>query len=77
MQYKLAKPFAGSYEDAFHTQATQLMGNTQFACNCVLNYLYSNLEGKHTDNITGPMTFGEVAYVLLNQTLVQLTLQSD
>ncbi|MEN9373748.1 MAG: hypothetical protein RIR79_1300 [Pseudomonadota bacterium] len=77
MQYKLAKSFVGSYEDAFHAQATQLQGNTQFACNCVLNYLYSNLEGKRTDRITGPMTFGEIAYVLLNQTLVQLTLRSS
>lgn len=77
VQYKLAKPFSGSYEDAFQTQAaTQLLGNTQFACNCVLNYLYSELEGKQTGQITGPMTFGEIAYVLLNQTLVQLTLRS-
>lgn len=75
MQYKLAKPFSGSYEDAFQSQATQLFGNTQFSCNCVLNYLYSGLEGKYTGSITGPMTFGEIAYVLLNQTLVQLTLQ--
>ena len=78
VQYKLAKPFSGSYEDAFQTQAaTQLLSNTQFACNCVLNYLYSGLEGKHTGQITGPMTFGEIAYVLLNQTLVQLTLRSN
>ncbi len=78
VQYKLAKPFSGSYEDAFQTQATsQLLDNTQFACNCVLNYLYSGLEGKQTGQITGPMTFGEIAYVLLNQTLVQLTLRSN
>lgn len=75
MQYKLAKPFSGSYEDAFRAQAMPLLGNTQFSCNCVLNYWYSNLEGKRTGNSTGPMTFGEVAYVLMNQTLVQLTLQ--
>ncbi len=78
VQYKLARPFSGSYEDAFQTQAaTQLLSNTQFACNCVLNYLYSGLEGKQTGQITGPMTFGEIAYVLLNQTLVQLTLRSN
>ena len=46
-----------------------------FSCNCVLNYLYSNLEGKKVGSFTGPMTFGEIAYVLLNQTLVYLQVQ--
>lgn len=74
-RYKLAQGFAGSYEQAFRTQAAQLPSPTHFACNCVLNYLYSELEGKRTGHVTGPMTFGEVAYVLLNQTLVHLTLK--
>jgi hypothetical protein len=30
------------------------------------------LEGKTTAGMTGPMTFGEIAYQLLNQTLVYL-----
>lgn len=41
-----------------------------FSCNCILNFKYSELEGKSTGNITGPITFGEIAYQLLNQTLV-------
>ncbi|MEJ2045229.1 MAG: hypothetical protein P8X74_19065 [Reinekea sp.] len=45
-----------------------------FSCNCVLNYLYENLEGKYTAGYTGPMTFGEIAYLLLNQTLVHLSI---
>lgn len=43
-----------------------------FSCNCILNFLYSELEGKKTGTLLGPMTFGEVAYQLLNQTLVYL-----
>jgi hypothetical protein len=43
-----------------------------FSCNCILNYLYSNLEGKKIAGITGPATFGEIAYQLLNQTMVYL-----
>jgi len=43
-----------------------------FSCNCILNYLYSGLEGKKTAGITGPATFGEIAYQLLNQTMVYL-----
>ena len=46
-----------------------------FSCNCILNYLYSELEGKKTGGITGPITFGEIAYQLLNQTMVYLTIE--
>ncbi len=41
-----------------------------FSCNCVLNYLYGELDGKATPPFAGPVTFGEIAYQLLNQTLV-------
>ena len=42
----------------------------EFSCNCILNYLYGELEGKVTEGMYGPVTFGEIAYQLLNQTLV-------
>lgn len=74
--YKLARPFAGSYESAFGHAIEDLPEKAGFSCNCVLNYLYSELEGKRTGHVTGPMTFGEVAYVLLNQTVVHLTLET-
>lgn len=45
-----------------------------FACNCILNFLYANLEGKKTGNLASAMTFGEVAYMLLNQTFVYVSL---
>lgn len=41
-----------------------------FSCNCILNYLYGNLEGQKASPYEGPVTFGEVAYQLINQTLV-------
>jgi hypothetical protein len=47
--------------------------DANFSCNCILNYVYGQLEGKRTGYYTGPMTFGEIAYLLLNQTLVHLT----
>ena len=40
-----------------------------FSCNCILNYLYGGLEGEKIPPYAGPITFGEVAYQLLNQTL--------
>jgi len=39
----------------------------------VLNYVYGELENKRTGNLTGPMTFGEIAFQVLNQTLVHVT----
>jgi hypothetical protein len=48
-----------------------------FSCNCILNFLYSELEGKTTANMEGPITFGEIAYQLLNQTLVYLTVEKE
>lgn len=75
IQYKLAAP-VGDYVAGFN----QLMPKSNqdlitFSCNCILNYLYSELEGKHTGGVTGPITFGEVAYQLLNQTLAYITIQ--
>ncbi len=46
-----------------------------FSCNCILNYLHSELEGKKTEGITGPVTFGEIGYQLLNQTLAYITIK--
>jgi hypothetical protein len=51
------------------------INNIFFSCNCILNYLYSELEGKSTGGITGPITFGEIAYQLLNQTLAYVTIK--
>jgi hypothetical protein len=44
------------------------------SCNCVLNYVHSSLEGRSPGGIVGPITFGEIAYQLLNQTMVYLTI---
>ncbi|MCR5099422.1 MAG: hypothetical protein K6B14_10830 [Lachnospiraceae bacterium] len=41
-----------------------------FTCNCILNFNYGELNGKKLSPYVGPVTFGEVAYQLLNQTLV-------
>lgn len=41
-----------------------------FSFNCILNYQYGNLNGRKITPYTGPVTFGEIAYQMLNQTLV-------
>lgn len=77
LEYHFAEPIS-DYVTEFD-QALSSSSNSDkvaFSCNCILNYLYSDLEGKQTGRFTGPMTFGEVAYQLLNQTMVYLTLDS-
>jgi hypothetical protein len=72
IRYKLAKP-VDDYVKEFVGRIPENGSDIVFSCNCILNYLYSELEGKKTGAITGPMTFGEVAYQLLNQTMIYLT----
>ena len=51
--------------------------NPVFSCNCILNYLYGNLNGQKIPPYTGPVTLGEVAYQLINQTLVYCEILGD
>jgi hypothetical protein len=74
VEYKLAAPVA-DYVTAFEAQLRNLRPDAiAFSCNCILNYLHSQLECRRTGGIVGPITFGEIAYQLLNQTLVYLEL---
>ncbi|MEN8907504.1 MAG: hypothetical protein ABF289_16255 [Clostridiales bacterium] len=72
IKYKIAAPI-DNYIQEFE-KAIQYTGekSTVLSCNCILNYLYGDLEGKRTSNFLSPITFGEIAYQLLNQTLVYL-----
>lgn len=74
VEYRIAEPVP-DYARAF---AQSLPGDAlgaRWSCNCILNYLYGELEGQRTGPITGPMTFGEIAYQLLNQTMVYVNLE--
>ncbi|MBN2546461.1 MAG: hypothetical protein JXB50_11740, partial [Spirochaetes bacterium] len=74
IKYKIAEPVK-DYVKQFITNMDSQNINPVFSCNCILNYLYSELENKKTGNITGPITFGEIAYQLLNQTLTYLDIK--
>jgi hypothetical protein len=71
VRYRIAEPVA-DYVGSFSASMPADLVNPVFSCNCILNYLYAGLEGKKTGAITGPITFGEIAYQLLNQTLAYL-----
>ena len=72
--YKHAAPVK-DYVSEFQGKLPKEMTNVLFSCNCILNFLYSELEGKKTEGMVGPITFGEIAYQLLNQTLVYLDIK--
>jgi hypothetical protein len=72
--YHHARPIE-DYVDAFVSALpTGLTERIALSCNCVLNFVNSSLEGRTTRDIVGPATFGEIAYQLLNQTMVYLTI---
>ena len=73
--YRMALPVK-DYAATLKENTPKEIESPIFSCNCILNYLYANLEGKEVGSgLFGPFTFGEIAYQLLNQTLVYATLE--
>lgn len=73
IDYRLAAPLP-DYVAAFQAALPAEGFDATFSCNCILNYLYGGLEGRQTGTVTGPVTFGEIAYQLLNQTMVYMSI---
>ena len=70
VDYRFAKP-VGGYAAAFRNRLADVDSKGLVTgCNCILNFLYGELEGKAIGGVQGPATFGEIAYQLLNQTMV-------
>jgi len=72
VEYKLAKPL-DDYMGKFIEQTSSELGEQIiFSCNCVLNYIHSNLEKNSAFYTAGLSAYGEIAYQVLNQTMVYL-----
>jgi hypothetical protein len=74
LNYRFATPltdFPAAFDRAL---ATIEPGDIAFACTCVLNYAQARLEGRRTGPFTGPVTFGEIVYIALNQTFACLSI---
>jgi hypothetical protein len=72
--YRLAEPlteYAAQFAQALEGRN---LGSVVFSCNCLLNYLHAGLAGKTVEGMVGPITFGEIVYVLLNRTFVYLSI---
>ncbi len=75
VDYRFAKP-VGDYGATFRQRLTDYdTEGVGFSCNCILNFLFGELEGQSIGRLNGPVTFGEIGYQLLNQTLVVLRIQ--
>lgn len=73
IEYRMAKAVS-NYESLFNTRIAEHKDTSVvFSCNCILNFLYGELENKKIEAFTGPITFGEIAYQLVNQTLVYVS----
>lgn len=72
LEYRHARP-VDNYAAHFAGKVRSGQGvQTLFSCNCILNYLHADLEGRRIDCPSGPTTFGEIAYQTQNQTVVYL-----
>lgn len=74
VQYKMATAVV-NYEQKFLSELKKMDSKPIFSCNCILNFVFAHLEGKKIGELVGPITFGEIAYILLNQTMVYITIQ--
>lgn len=74
VEYRIAEPVPDYARSFVQSLPGDALG-ARWSCNCILNYLYGELEGQRTGPITGPMTFGEIAYQLLNQTMVYVNFE--
>jgi len=73
IKYRMAKAVP-NYAEEFNNHLADFRDvNAVFSCNCILNFLYGELEGKSIELFRGPITFGEIAYQLVNQTLVYVS----
>ena len=75
IKYRMAKAIS-DYESLFNERIAEYKDTrSEFSCNCILNFLYGELENKKIEAFAGPITFGEIAYQLVNQTLVYISVR--
>lgn len=70
--YKLALPI-NNYQKTFIDRSPSNISDVIYSCNCVSNYRFGNLQGKKL-GLLGSMTYGEIAYQLLNMTQIYLVI---
>lgn len=75
-EYRVAKPVSDLYKGLVD-KLPEDTSSIVCSFNCMFNYLNLELNGKILGNFRGPFTFGEIAYVLVNQTMVTLAIHDE
>lgn len=76
-KYTTSKAFS-NYVEVFNNKVKEVLSNESnvvYNCNCILNYLYGELD-KNEIGFSGATAFGEVGYILLNQTFTYLAIDA-
>lgn len=73
VEYKLAAP-AQDYKQVLDSKLKQIQPPPLLMVSCVLNSVYAEATSVCDGHILGPISFGEIAYGLLNQTAVYMVL---
>lgn len=71
-EYRIAQPVADF--DGDFRRALPNEGSPVFCCNSMLSYRYGGLNSRDPIGLQGPISFGEIAQLALNQTLVYLSI---
>ncbi len=71
--YRLAAPMP-DYRKALIRVAAERKLDPVLSCNCIHNFTYGDLMAPQPYPLPGPAVFGELAHVLMNQTLVYLSI---
>ncbi len=77
LTYRFAEEILDYSEEFARAAADVELPHAAHACVCVLHYYFASQTGtanSHQPSITLPMTFGQIAYTILNQTLTCLTI---
>ena len=70
--YRFAKP-QGEYSEVFRNRIQSIKNKEcLFSCNCISNMMHGDLLKYDLGGFYGPYVYGEIAYQLVNQTLVYL-----
>ncbi|WCL82389.1 hypothetical protein PPO43_04655 [Saprospira sp. CCB-QB6] len=72
--YRFAKNIADR-QASFRSKLPPKTESTLLAYNCVANFLQLSQNENYTKDYTYPFTFGEIAYLVLNQTMVILDIK--
>jgi hypothetical protein len=75
IEYRLAKPLTDYRQALVDTIAREQPADPAHTSFCVLHYAHGSLANHHIGNFHAALAFGEIAYIMHNQTVVFLSIE--